>query len=195
MPELPQLVIPARSAKRRDPILTHRYRLTPMEHTDGPGLWEAVEESRWHLEQWLPWVPFNNTPHASATFTQACAAEWDAARALRFAIREHKSPELLGVVGLDNCVHLHRSCHLGYWLRRSATGQGTMREAASAVVEFAFEHAQFHRVQCAAATDNFPSLRVISRLGFRFEGISRQAEFVGGRWVDHAVFSRLRTDA
>jgi len=50
------------------------------------------------------------------------------------------------------------------------------------------------RVRCAAATDNYASLRVIARLGFRFEGISRQAEFVGGRWVDHAVFSRLSTD-
>jgi len=32
---------------------------------------------------------------------------------------------------------------------------------------------------CAAATDNSASLRVIARLGFRFEGIARQAELVG----------------
>jgi ribosomal-protein-serine acetyltransferase len=35
---------------------------------------------------------------------------------------------------------------------------------------------------------------VIGRLGFKPEGIARQAEFVSSRWVDHAVFSRLSTD-
>ena len=59
---------------------------------------------------------------------------------------------------------------------------------------FALERLGVHRVRCAAATDNYSSLRVIARLGFRFEGIARQAEFVGGRWVDHAVFARLSTD-
>jgi ribosomal-protein-serine acetyltransferase len=36
---------------------------------------------------------------------------------------------------------------------------------------------------------------VIARLGFHFEGIARQAEFVDSRWLDHAVFSRLASDA
>jgi len=49
-------------------------------------------------------------------------------------------------------------------------------------------------IPSADVTDNYPSLRVIARLGFRFEGIARQAEYVGGRWVDHAVFGRLSTD-
>jgi ribosomal-protein-serine acetyltransferase len=35
---------------------------------------------------------------------------------------------------------------------------------------------------------------VISRLGFRFEGIAREAEWVGSRWLDHALFARLATD-
>ncbi len=191
---VPMLVIPSRSALRREPLQTRRLRLSPVERNDGADLWEAVEESRWHLERWLPWVPFNNTPQASQTFAQACAAEWDAGRALRFTIRDKQSGQMLGIVGLDNCVHLHRSCHLGYWLRRDATGRGMMHEAASEAARFAFERVKAHRMHCAAATDNFPSLRVISRLGFRFEGISREAEFVGGRWVDHAVFSRLETD-
>ncbi len=69
-----------------------------------------------------------------------------------------------------------------------------MTEAARAAVQFAFERLAVHRMRCAAATDNHASLRVIARLGFRFEGIARQAEFVGSRWLDHAVFARLATD-
>jgi ribosomal-protein-serine acetyltransferase len=48
-----------------------------------------------------------------------------------------------------------------------------------------------HRLCVAAATDNHPSLRVIARLGFHFEGVARHAEWCDGRWLDHAVFSLL----
>ena len=91
-------------------------------------------------------------------------------------------------------VHLHRACELGYWLRREVTGRGLMTEAAQAAVDFAFSSMGVHRIRCAAATDNVASLRVISRLGFRFEGIARQAELVGSRWLDHALFARLASD-
>jgi ribosomal-protein-serine acetyltransferase len=192
MPQL--LTIPARSTLRRTPLETHRTLLCPIEVGDGPELWDAVDGSRWHLERWLPWVPFNNTRDASLRYAEACTLDWDAGRAVRFAIRDKSSNALLGVAGLDSCVHLHRSCELGYWLRREATGRGLMTEAAKAAVKFAFSAMGVHRVRCAAATDNVPSLRVILRLEFRFEGIARQAELVGSRWLDHAQFAKLSTD-
>jgi ribosomal-protein-serine acetyltransferase len=188
------LSIPARAQMRRLPIETPRLLLVPIELSDGDELWEAVEGSRWHLERWLPWVPFNSTRDACLRYGDSCAMDWDAGRAVRFAIRDKKTGELYGVVGLDSCVHLHRSCELGYWLRREATGRGLMTEAARAAVEFAFSRMGVHRVRCAAATDNIASLRVIGRLDFRFEGIARQAELVGSRWLDHALFARLSSD-
>ncbi len=193
-PVPPLLTIPARAMLRRAPIETARALLLPIDANDGPELWDAVDGSRWHLERWLPWVPYNSTPDASLRYAEACASDWDAGRAVRFAIRDRTSAALLGVIGLDSCVHLHRSCELGYWLRREATGRGMMTEAARACVDFAFGRMGVHRMRCAAATDNMPSLRVIGRLGFRFEGIARQAEFVGARWLDHALFARLATD-
>jgi ribosomal-protein-serine acetyltransferase len=188
------LTIPSRAAMRKSPIETPRLVLHPIEPADGPELWDSVDGSRWHLERWLPWVPFSNTPEASQRYAEACASDWDAGRAVRFAVLDKQTRELLGVVGLDSCVHLHRSCELGYWLKRDATGRGMMTEAARACVEFALGRMGVHRIRCAAATDNYPSLRVIARLGFRFEGIARQAEFVGSRWLDHAVFAKLATD-
>lgn len=192
MPQL--LAIPGRAGLRRHPVETPRTHLVPIEVSDGPELWDAVEGSRWHLERWLPWVPFNNTRDASLRYAEACALDWDAGRAVRFAIRDRKTRELLGVVGLDSCVHLHRACELGYWLRREVTGRGLMTEASQAALDFAFGRMGVHRIRCAAATDNVASLRVISRLGFHFEGIARQAELVGSRWLDHALFARLASD-
>ncbi len=194
VPKKRALSIPPRSALRTEPLRTERTLLTPIDAGDGPELWEVIEGSRAHLERWLPWVPFNNTPEASRRYATACASDWDAGRAVRFGIRDLESDALLGVVGLDSCVHLHLSCELGYWLRKDAAGRGIMSEAAGACIHFAFGRLGIHRIRCAAATGNRASLSVIARLGFRPEGIARQAEFVSAAWVDHAVFSKLSTD-
>jgi ribosomal-protein-serine acetyltransferase len=188
------LNIPSRSFLRNSPITSPRLALTPLEHADGKDLWLAIENSRHHLQRWLPWVPYNDSEEASQRFVAGSASDWDSGRALRFIIRDGSSNQLLGLVSFDNCVHLHRSCELGYWLAQTACGKGYMTEAAAACLQFAFHRAGVHRVRCAAATTNYRSLAVIGRLGFQFEGIARQAEFVDARWVDHAVFSRLASD-
>lgn len=202
MPRQPQptvalphhLRIPSRGRVRNQPLQGRRIMLSPVDPADGPELWDAVESSRGHLETWLPWVPFNSTPVASQRYADNCAADWDSGRAVRLAIRNRSDRRLLGIVGLDNCVHIHRSCELGYWLRTDATGFGLMTEAAQLALDFGFGELEVHRVRCAAATENRRSLAVISRLGFLFEGIARNAEFVSHRWLDHAVFSMLSTD-
>lgn len=189
------LVLPSRAELRARPIETERLLLVPIDPTDGPELWLAVNGSRGALQRWLPWVQFHTDPAASTRFAEACSADWDQGRALRFVIRERAHRTLVGVVGLESCVQLHRSCELGYWLRREATRRGLMTEAARAALDVAFKQMGVHRVRVAAATDNHASLAVIGRLAFRFEGIARQAEWCDGRWLDHAVFAFLSTDA
>jgi len=188
------LNIPARADLRARPIETERLLLSPVDPADAPEVWLAVKGSRPTLSRWLPWVQFYTDAASSVRFTEACVADWDQGRALRFTIRERAGRTFAGVVGLESCVHMHRACELGYWLRKESTRRGLMTEAARAAVEFAFRYMGAHRVRVAAATDNHGSLRVISRLGFRFEGIARQAEWCEGRWLDHAVYALLATD-
>ena len=188
------LVIPSRADLRARPIETERLILVPIDAADGPELWLSVSGSRTFLQRWLPWVQFHVDPASSTRFADACANDWDQGRALRFVIRERAHRTLVGVVGLESCIHLHRSCELGYWLRREATHRGLMTEASLAAMDFAFKHMGAHRLRVAAATDNHASLSVIGRLGFRFEGIARQAEWCDGRWLDHATFALLATD-
>jgi ribosomal-protein-serine acetyltransferase len=189
------LVIPTRAQLRASPFETERLLLAPVDPADASELWLAVNGSRATLQRWLPWVSYHTDPSASVRFAEACATDWDQGRALRFVLRERAGRTLVGLAGLESLVHMHRSAELGYWLRKDATKRGLMTEAARACVDIAFRHVGLHRVRCAAATDNHPSLGVIGRVGFRFEGISRQAEWCDGRWLDHAVFALLSTDA
>ena len=188
------LAVPPRSEVRSRPLETPRVHLYPLDATDTRDLWTAVESSRAQLEPWLPWVPFNVDLDSSGRYAEASASDWDAARATRFAIRDRASRRLLGVIGLESFAHLHESVELGYWLRVDAWGKGLMTEAGRAVLDWAFGAVNAHRIRVAAATDNHPSLHVIGRLGFRFEGIARHAERCNGRWLDHSVFALVAGD-
>jgi ribosomal-protein-serine acetyltransferase len=188
------LVVPNRAEIRHRPLETQRLILSPVEPTDASDLWFAVDTSRGHLERWLPWVPFNTDLDASWRYCEASANDWDHSRALRFTIRDRINRRFLGVVGLESLAHLHQSAELGYWLRADGVRRGYMTEAAGATLAWAFKRLNAHRVRVAAATDNVASLGVIRKLGFRFEGIAREAERCQGRWLDHALFALLASD-
>jgi ribosomal-protein-serine acetyltransferase len=188
------LQIPHRTELRLRPLETPRLWLYPLESRDAGELWQSVESCRSYLEPWLPWVPFQAAPEASRHYAELSEQDWDHGRALRFSVRERPSRRFLGVVSLENLHHLNLSGELGYWLRKDVAGRGLMTEAAGSVVRWAFQALGAHRIRVAAATDNHASLGVIGRLGFRFEGIARQAELVAGRWLDHAIFARLSGD-
>lgn len=188
------LVVPPRSEIRARPLATQRLLLTPLESADARDLFTAVEASRAELEPWLPWVPFNVDVESSGRYAEASASDWDGARACRFAIRDRATKRMLGVIGLEQFAHLHESVELGYWLRTDSTRRGLMTEAGRACLDFAFGPVNAHRVRVAAATNNHASLAVIRRLGFRFEGIAREAERCQGRWLDHAIFALLSRD-
>lgn len=185
------LNIPPRAELRAQPLQGQRVVLLPVDVADASDIWDAVESSRSWLQPWLPWVPFQQNPEAAVRFAQASAADWDQGRAVRMIIRLRSNGSMVGVVGLESCVAMHRSCELGYWLRKDASGGGLMTEAATLCLDFGFRRMKAHRIRVAAATTNHRSLRVIARLGFHYEGGARHAEWCDGRWLDHAVFSLL----
>ncbi len=188
------LVVPPRAELRARPIESSRLVLAPVDPSDARELWLAVEASRAHLEKWLPWVPFTTDADASYRYAEASATDWDHGRACRFTIRERGGRRLLGVVGLEALAQLHEGAELGYWLRLDSVRRGYMTEASRVVVDWAFRKVNAHRIRVAAATDNHASLGVIRKLGFRFEGIAREAERCQGRWLDHAIFAMLVSD-
>ena len=106
--------LPPRPELRARPLVTPRTVLAPMDVPDARELWQVVETSRAFLQPWLPWVPYQRDPESALRFAEASAQDWDGGRAGRFTIRDRAGGQLLGVVGLEGCVDMHRGCDLGY---------------------------------------------------------------------------------
>jgi ribosomal-protein-serine acetyltransferase len=101
---------------------------------------------------------------------------------------------IVGMVGFHRFDWANRATSIGYWLAADHEGRGLMTEAVRALVEYAFETRGLHRIEIAAAVDNARSRAIPERLGFREEGVRRDAERHGERYLDLVLYARLATD-
>jgi ribosomal-protein-alanine N-acetyltransferase len=107
-----------------------------------------------------------------------------------FAIIEKKSEKLIGSVSVKLSSNLALG-ELGYWLGRDYWGKGYMKEALRLAVGFAFGELRLHRVFAHVFSENVRSSKLLERLGFKREGVLREAVFKAGKWHDYEVFSVL----
>lgn len=73
---------------------------------------------------------------------------------------------------------------LTYWLLPDQRGQGYVTEAAALLVDHAFETLGLHRVFAWIIDHNDASRKVLTRLGFTYEGTYREHVFVNGAYHD-----------
>lgn len=106
-------------------------------------------------------------------FVEKVAAWWDAGSEATWAVR--RDGVLAGMVGLHRLGRGHGE--LGYWMTAGARGQGLLTEAARAVVDWGFspDGLGLARIEWRAVTGNIASARSARTLGFRYEGLLRQA--------------------
>ena len=83
---------------------------------------------------------------------------------------------------------------LGYTLSPSAQHRGFALDAAAAMVDMLFERTDTRRIVASVDDANVASMRVIETLGFRYEGIARQASLVRGEWLDEDPVRVVRDD-
>jgi ribosomal-protein-serine acetyltransferase len=176
-------------------MLTHRLderrELRMIEDSDAPELYDIVAGNREHLAVWMPWAA-GQTFESTVAFIDASRKQLAANQGFQAAIVQEG--KIVGVIGYHRVDWQHRSTSIGYWLAESAQGQGTITLATRALVEHAFQRWHLNRLDIRAGVENLRSRAVPERLGFTFEGVLRQAERVGDRYIDHAVYGMLARD-
>lgn len=160
----------------------------PLRRSD-ESAWLALRaESRAWLQPWEATAPTG--PGATVTF-----AAW--ARSERKAWRQRTGFAAVIVVGgaLVGRVSVggirwgaERGGSVGYWISPSYAGRGIVPRAVRLMCEYAFDQG-LHRLEIAVRPENFASLRVAEKLGFREEGGRLRYLYIDGGWRDHRVFA------
>ena len=86
------------------------------------------------------------------------------------------------------------SCACGYHLDQEHTGKGYMTEALKGAMAFVFDEYKMHRIEAFILPENEPSLNLVKRLGFHYEGKRISYMHINGRYRDHEAFYILEED-
>ncbi len=82
-----------------------------------------------------------------------------------------------------------RSASIGYWVSQHVAGRGVTPTAVALAIDFAFEELRLHRIEICIRPENRASLRVVQKLGMRYEGRRERYIHIGGEWCDHESFA------
>lgn len=155
---------------------------------DGRTINRLLRENRSWLQRWEATVPGFEGPAPAAEMIR---------NVLRLARKDQVAPFVIEyrgtVVGQITLSGLSfgslASGAVGYWVAESVAGKGITPIAVALVVDWAFTNLGIHRVEVCIRPENEASLRVVRKLGLRYEGLRRRYIHIDGDWRDHFCFA------
>lgn len=98
--------------------------------------------------------------------------------------------EVVGQLNVANILYGSvSSAVIGYWVVPEVAGMGVTPTAVALISDYLFNVVGLHRVEIDIRPENVASLRVVEKLGFRFEGLKERFIHINGAWRDHYVFA------
>lgn len=115
--------------------------------------------------------------------------------AVRCAVTEDDSDEILALVSLTGIDHLNQSAELHIMVGKAENrGRGVGTFAVNAMVRHAFDNLNLHRVELSVLASNEAARRLYERAGFTREGVKRASRYKNGKFVDLLLYARLREE-
>ena len=172
-------------------LRTARLRLRPFTAADTDAIF-ALQSNPRVLRYWDA-PPWRERTQAER-FIARCQQMAQEGSGARLAIERSADDQFIGWCVLMNWDAKYRSALLGYCLDERAWGQGFATEAATALLQWAFNTLDLNRVQSEVDTRNVASGRVLEKLGFLHEGTLRENCIVEGEVSDSWVYGLLRRE-
>jgi ribosomal-protein-serine acetyltransferase len=163
-----------------------------LQEGDAEELFAVVDANRAHLREWLPWVDASTEVGHILQFVRSVLEQHSKNDGFACAVLCQR--RIVGVAAYHPIRWANRSVELGYWLSRDMVGKGMITRSCSVLTDHAFRELGLNRVAVQVATNNFRSRAVPERLGFKQEGIIRDAEWLYDHFVDHVLYAVLRRE-
>lgn len=153
-------------------LTTERLVLHAPTEADIDAIADACQDPE--IPRWTT-VPSPYRREDAEQFVRMVTAQWDAGSEVVWGM--YADDELVGMIGLHNMTDhfTGATAELGYWVTAGARGRGYLAEAARAVIDWGFSELRLVRIRWQAVAGNVPSARAARALGFRYEGLQRQA--------------------
>lgn len=178
------------------PIKTPRLMIRNVMPGDGEAMHEVLAESWDDLCKWMEFTNhgLKTIDDAEKIIRENCA-KYILREDMMCAAFTHDG-RLISMCGLHDINWRTRSFDIGYYVRSSKHNKGYATELANALTRFAFGALDANRVSISAASNNIASRRVIEKLGFGLESVTKFDAFLPDRSpTGHAVYVRYDVDS
>ncbi|MET0303119.1 MAG: GNAT family protein [Microbacteriaceae bacterium] len=168
----------------RDGAVTIR----PIRVRDSRALERSLLANRTWLRKWEATSPQGGVSFDSRASIRALLANARADSGLPFAI--DYEGEFVGQLNVSGIVYGSlSSATIGYWVAERVAGHGVTPTAVALATDHCFFGMGLHRMEICIRPENAASLRVVEKLGFRYEGLRRRYIHIDGEWRDHFCFA------
>jgi len=165
--------------------------LLSMQHSE--SLFELTDSNREFLRPWFPWVDFTVQQKDTEKFINDQEKLYRDNKAVQVVLEYETN--IIGMIDYHEVDLSNEVGHIGYWLAEEFNGNGFMTSAVKEMVSMGFNDFALNRIEIQCAIENVKSRAIPERLGFVQEGILRSSEKVHGRYLDHAVYGLLKSEA
>ncbi len=174
------------------PVETPRLVLRPLREGDGAALNEAKIETWDSLSRVFQWA--SGTPDADLdeAYARKAQADYILRRDFNMVGIEKATGRHVLYTGLHPLNWKLGEFQIGYWVRGDAQGKAYAKEAAGALVRYAFGQLGANRIVMCHVDGNAASEKIIKGLGFSYEGMRRNSLLFAGNQVrDAHWYSRV----
>ena len=106
-----------------------------------------------------------------------------------------KGDELLGEIGLG-CIYTRRhTAEVGWWLRKSARGQGVIDKLLPTIEKLAFETYDLHKLTIWTDKENIATQKHAEKNGYVYEGCLREENtWMDGTHHSTVLYGKLKSE-
>jgi RimJ/RimL family protein N-acetyltransferase len=170
-------------------IETARLILKPISEND----WELFEE----LHQSNEVIKYVSEPFSDSEIKERFTArlgQWNKTsnRWLTLTITEKATGNKVGVTGFYPEWEPYQQAELGFLLSPKSQGKGFGRESTLAVIDYAFNQCNFHKLIATVTEGNTPCFKLLKKLGFIHEGTLRDNFKLLGNWCNDLKLGLLK---
>lgn len=167
--------------------------IRPIRVRDAKPMERLLLENRSWLQQWEATSPNGPVAFDLRSSIRALQANARSGNGLPF-VMEYDG-EMAGQLNVSGITYGSlSSATLGYWVGQGFAGKGVTPASVALATDYCFQQLGLHRMEICIRPENGPSLRVVEKLGFRYEGLRRRFIHINGDWRDHFSFALVRDE-
>lgn len=102
--------------------------------------------------------------------------------------------ELIGEIKFSRMRWYNRKSELSILIKKEHQNKGYGTKALNAAMHYAFDKMNLHRLEAEVYDFNEASIKLVEKLGFKKEGVLREAKYLEGKYYDIIRYGILKRE-